>query len=429
VNSLLAARVLTVASLAPILLAAQAPARMRPLRGVSAEAMAIYQRAIVIDAHNDLPSRIADDRYNPDRLNLPGFSPDARRGHTDIPRLIRSGITGQFLASFVDAKYASMTPDSSYGRAVLEARIVHDFVRRHPRTLSFAATAAEIERAKREGKIAVLIGVEGGHAIENSLDKLRVLRDAGVRYMTLTWNNGNDWAGGNAGLGNTRTGGLTDLGRQVIREMNRLGIMVDISHVSDSTFWDAVRTSTKPVIASHSSARALSVHRRNMNDDMLRAVRDNGGVVNVNFYSAFIDSTYRKATAAIDPALRTLRDSMRAAGAPNARILAATRTRKAAMERALPVTPLRVLIDHIDHIATVAGVDHVGLGSDFDGVDALPAQMEDVTQLPRIAQGLLDRGYTAEQITKILGGNMLRVMRATIDDAGTDAQITQVRRP
>jgi membrane dipeptidase len=247
---------------------------------------------------------------------------------------------------------------------------IHAFVARHPDRLIMATSAADVRRAKREGKVAIFIGVEGGHAIESSLDRLRELHDRGARYLTLTWNNGNAWAGSSVGLDGTRTGGLTPFGRDVVREMNRLGMLVDLSHVSDSTFFDAIEVSTAPVIASHSSARAINAVPRNLSDEQLRAIARNGGVVNVNFYSRFIDPDFRESRA----------------------------------------TPLAVLIDHFDHIAKVAGVDHVGIGSDFDGVSALPEGMEDVTRLPRIAEALLDRGYSESDVRKILGGNMLRVM-------------------
>jgi membrane dipeptidase len=281
---------------------------------------------------------------------------------------------------------------------------------RHPDQLILATTAADIRRAKQQGKVAIFIGVEGGHAIENSLDKLRDLYRRGARYLTLTWNNGNAWAGSSIGVDRTRTGGLTPFGRDVIREMNRLGMLVDLSHVSDSTFFDAIGVSSAPVIASHSSARALGVHARTLTDDQLRAIAATGGVVNVNSYSNFIDPQFNAAVEKARAEFRPVRDSILAADGDND----ATRRKIGGLLRsrlgAIPKTPLSVLIDHFDHIAKVAGVDHVGLGSDFDGVGALPAGMEDVTRLPRIAQGLLDRGYSEEDVKKILGGNMLRVL-------------------
>jgi membrane dipeptidase len=356
---------------------------------VSERAARVYREAIVIDTHNDMPSKMIDDGYDADVLHTPGF--EKTQGETDYPRLLASGITGVFMSAYIDPeKWTFRTPDQSWEQVQVYLDTIHAFVNRHPDRLLFATTAEQIRQAKRDGKVAVLIGVEGGHAIENSLDNLRELHRRGVRYMTLTWNNGNEWAGAAAGLNNTRSGGLTDRGREIVREMNRLGILVDISHVSDSTFYDAVATSAYPVIASHSSARALNRHRRNLSDDQLRAVARNGGVVNVNFYSAFIDSAFLERSEAL-------------AG-------------NDAAIRALPRPALSVLLDHFDHVIRVAGIDHVGVGSDFDGVGGLlPQGMDDVTRLPLIAQGLLDRGYSEADVRKVLGGNMLRVMELAID--------------
>jgi membrane dipeptidase len=293
---------------------------------------------------------------------------------------------------------------------------IHAWVDRHPDRLLFATTAADVRRAKREGKVAILIGVEGGHAIESSLDRLRDLHARGVRYLTLTWNNGLPWAGSSIGADGTRTGGLSDFGRDVVREMNRLGMLVDLSHVSDSTFFDAIAVSRVPVIASHSSARALSDFPRNLSDDQLRAIARNGGVVNVNFFSRFLDSQYRARADAVDAQITAARRALRP-GPDSAAAAAGLSARRDSLLAALPQTPFSVLIDHIDHVARVAGVDHVGIGSDFDGVSALPVGMEDVTRLPRIAQALLDRGYSEQDVTKILGGNMLRVMERVLDAA------------
>jgi membrane dipeptidase len=369
----LAALLLGAACAAPRAATPPSPAASMNVPDVSPRAMRLYRDAFVIDTHNDMPSRILDDGYDADVRNPPGFGHN--EGNTDFPRLVESGLTAEFLSAWVDAPYAR-TPGASYARAMRYVDTIHAFVDRHPDRLRFATTAADVRRAKGEGKVAILIGVEGGHAIENSLDRLRELYARGVRYMTLTWNNGNDWAGSSIGVGSTRTGGLTPFGRDVVREMNRLGMLVDLSHVSDSTFFDAIAVSTAPVIASHSSARAINEVPRNLTDDQLRAVTKNGGVVNVNFYSRFLDPDFRTGTQ----------------------------------------TPFHVLIDHFDHIAKVAGVDHVGIGSDFDGVSALPEGMEDVTRLPRIAQALLDRGYSEADVQKMLGGNMLRVMEQAMKD-------------
>jgi membrane dipeptidase len=361
---------------------------------VSARAQRVYRDAIVIDVHNDMPSKMIDDGYTADLRHTPGF--DKTQGETDLPRLVESGITAVFMSAYVDPVKWTFGTDRSWKQVQVYLDSIHAFARRHPARLSFATTGADVRAAKAQGKVAILIGVEGGHAIENSVDNLRELHRRGVRYMTLTWNNGTEWAGAAAGLNGTRSGGLTERGREIVREMNRLGILVDISHVSDSTFWDAIATTAYPVIASHSSARAINGHRRNMNDDMLRAVARNGGVVNVNFYSVFID-----------PAFRARADSLEAAVGEQ---------RAEPLIRALPRPPLAILLDHFEHIIKVAGIDHVGLGSDFDGVGGLlPQGMDDVTRLPLIAQGLLDRGYSEADVRKVLGGNMLRVMERAID--------------
>lgn len=364
------------ASPSPAAAPAVAPASSPAL---SSRAARVYRESYVIDMHDDMPSKILDEHYDPDVRHRAGFA--AGEGHTDLPRLLESGVTAEFMSAFVDATYAAKHPDQSYARVGLYLDTIAAFARRHPASLILATRAADVRRAKAEGRVAVFIGVEGGHAIENSLDKLRDLYRRGARYMTLTWNNGNDWAGSSIGQGGTRRGGLTPLGRDVVREMNRLGMLVDLSHVSDSTFFDALEVSTAPVIASHSSARAINDHPRNLSDEQLRAIARNGGVVNVNFYSRFLDPRF---DAAAENGGTT------------------------------PRTPLAVLIDHIDHIARVAGVDHVGIGSDFDGVTALPQGMEDITRLPYIAQALLDRGYSEDDVKKILGGNMLRVMDAVL---------------
>ena len=375
---------------------------------VTPRALRVYREAFVIDTHNDMATRILDDGYDPDVRHVPGFGP--REGHTDLPRLVESGISAQFMSAWVASSYAA-TPGASFGRAMQQVTTIRALVDRHPDRLRFATTGADVRRARREGKVAILIGVEGGHAIESSLERLRDLHARGVRYLTLTWNNGLSWAGSSMGEGGTRTGGLTDFGREVVREMNRLGMLVDISHVSDSTVFDAIATSSVPVIASHSSARALAGSPRNLTDEQLRAVARSGGVVNVNFFSRFLDDEYSARADAVEARIAAAR-----AGSDSAGIARLAGLRDSLLA-AVPPTPFGVLIDHIEHVARVAGVDHVGLGSDFDGVSALPDGMEDVTRLPRIAQALLDRGWSEEDVKKVLGGNMLRVMERVLDGA------------
>ena len=382
--------------------------------GVSERAMRVFREATVIDMHNDLPSQIIDESYNPD-VRHPAGSRAPEQGHTDVPRLVESGIDAVFLSAFIDAEYALGT-NRSYQRTLIYLDTIDALVARNTSALMRVNSAADLRRAQQAGKVGIFIGVEGGHAIENSLDKLRELHRRGARYMTLTWNNGNEWAGSNAGTNNTSKGGLTAFGREVVREMNRLGMLVDISHVSDSTFYDVIATSSVPVIASHSSSRAVNLHRRNMTDDMLRAIAKNGGVVNVNFAAQFIDSVYRVASDDMDAAVANLRDSLRKAGADAATIRRETGSRRSAMLAAIAPARYSVLIDHFDHIAKVAGIDHVGIGSDYDGVGAVPERMDDVTRLPWIAQGLLDRGYSESDVKKVLGGNMLRVIEQVIDN-------------
>jgi membrane dipeptidase len=378
---------------------------------ISERAKRVYHDAVVIDTHNDMPTKMLDDGYDPAVRHPAGFT--AGSGNTDLPRLMESGLTAEFMSAWVDAPYARKRGES-FARAIRYTEAIRTFADQHPDQLRFATTAADARAAKRDGKVAIFIGLEGGHAIEGSLDGLRELYARGVRYMTLTWNNGNAWAGSSIGVDGSRKGGLTAFGRDVIREMNKLGMLVDVSHVSDSTFFDVLAVSTVPVIASHSSARALNDVPRNLSDAQLRAIAKNGGVVNVNFYSRFLDPAYRARVEEVERQIALRRRAL-PAGLDSAAIRARLAPERDSMMALIPPTPFSVLIDHFDHIARVAGVDHVGIGSDFDGVSALPAGMEDVTGLPRIAQGLLDRGYSDAAVTKMLGGNMLRVMTRVLD--------------
>jgi membrane dipeptidase len=275
----------------------------------------------------------------------------------------------------------------------------------------------DIERAHKQKKLAALMGIEGGHSIENDIRLLRDFYRLGVRYMTLTWSNTNEWADSSGDIDDPKIqhhNGLTDFGKQVVLEMNRLGMMVDISHVADKTFWDAIATSKAPVIASHSSARALTNAPRNMTDDMLRAVAKNGGVVQVNFFDGFIDQKYWDALKAQEKdqkaAVDAFLEKRKTEGKP-ATYIEVEKIQRQWIAK-IPRPPLSALIDHIDHIAKVAGIDHVGLGSDFDGVSgATPAGIDSAADLPKITQALLDRGYSADDVHKILGGNTLRVFR------------------
>ena len=391
---------------------------MPTLTDVSERAMSIFRDAIVIDTHNDMLTRVLDDGYDPDVRH------GALDGHTDIPRLVESGITAQFMAAWVDAPYALARPDESFARALRYMDAIHAMIERNRDTLVLATDAAGIECAKREGKVAILIGVEGGHAIEDSLDNLRELHRRGARYLTLTWNNGNSWAGSSIGEHDTRTGGLTPFGEEVIRELDRLRMLVDLSHTSEETFYDALAVTRSSVIASHSCARALSDHPRNLTDDQLRAIAKNGGVAQLNFFPVFLETRFREAFESVeaDIAARRIAATVAATGAASGSPTAGSppaapaapddlRDLRAAMIACIPPTPLSIVIDHIDHMVRVAGIDHVGaLGSDFDGISATPSGLEDVTRIPRIVQALLARGYSDSDIKKLLGGNMMRVM-------------------
>lgn len=348
---------------------AQSEARLRD------RAMKLHRDAIVIDTHNDITSPIADEGFDLGARDTSG------RIQTDIPRMKDGGLDAEFFSIYVASSYAK---DGGAARRALQMMDgVYEQIRRHPGSLELAGTVADIRRLHRTGKIAALMGIEGGHAIEDSLPALRMFYRMGIRYMTLTHTNTNNWADSAGGIsvkGERRHNGLSDFGKEVVREMNRLGMMVDISHVSDETFNDCVEVSRAPLIASHSSCRALTNVPRNMSDEMLRALARNGGVVMINFYNGFINTEYA-------------RPGMPAPTKP---------AEKATLE---------MLMQHFEHAIKVAGIDHVGIGSDFDGVDGmLPPGMEDVTKLPTITYELLRRGYSEKDVRKVLGENLLRVM-------------------
>src|SRR5271155_4332009 len=394
-----------VASIALCLACASSSAAQTP---VSQRALDIQNSAIVIDTHADTPQRFLDENYD-----IASTDPHDN-GHISLDKARAGNLGAEFFSIWVE-------PDTNQGhfaRHTLDLiDSVYEQAARHPDRMMMAFSAADIERAHREHKLAALLGIEGGHSIENDVRLLRDFYRLGVRYMTLTWSNTNEFADSSGDVNDPKIehhNGLTDGGKQIVLEMNRLGMLVDISHVADKTFYDAIATSKAPVIASHSSARALTNHARNMTDDMLRAVAKNGGVVQVNFYSAFIDQNYWNALQAQKTeqaaATRAYLDKLKAEGKQITYVDDDRITREWMAK--IPRPPFTVLIDHIDHIAKVAGVDHVGLGSDFDGVSgATPAGMDSAADLPKITQALLDRGYSADDIRKILGGNVLRVLK------------------
>jgi len=354
---------------------AQSPSQSIDDAKLRERAVKLHRDSLVVDTHNDITSPMIDEDFDLGARDTSG------KTQTDIPRMREGGLGAEFFAIYVDAKYAR--EGGSARRALSMIDSVYEQVRRHPESLEMASTVADIRRIHRAGKIAALMGIEGGHAIEDSLPALRMFYKLGIRYMTLTHTNTNNWAdsaGSITAPAEKRHGGLSDFGKDVVREMNRLGMMIDISHVADQTFQDCIEISQAPIIASHSSARALTNVPRNLTDDMLKAMAKKGGVVMVNFYTGFINTEYAKP------------------GMP------------APIEAAKTAT-LEMLMQHFEHTIKVAGIDHVGIGSDFDGVEGkLPAGMEDISKLSTITYELLKRGYSEKDVKKVLGENLLRVM-------------------
>ena len=361
-------------------------------------ALEIQRKAIVIDSHNDITTPMTNDDYD-----LSGAPPVPYR--TSIDRMKEGGMTAEFFSVYIKPNYVQA--GGAARRTLDTIDSVYRACERHPNDLMFATSVADIRRAKKQGKIAALMGIEGGHAIEDSLATLRVFYRLGIRYMTLTWNNTNNWA--DAGRGEKKHNGLSEFGKDVVREMNRLGMMVDVSHVSDKTMSDALDVSKAPIIASHSSARALSNVPRNIPDDLLKRIGEKGGVIQVNFYSVFVDTdTVAPQSAARDARLKAEQDAINEKYKDDFE-RRAEESDKLEAANPLPPLPISKLIDHIDHIVKVAGIDHVGIGADFDGANDMPEGARDVSMLPNITYELLKRGYSEKDIRKILGENLLRV--------------------
>lgn len=378
---------------------------------IRTKAERLHKQSIVIDTHNDITSPLLDNGFD---LGTRGDDPSAKtKTHTDLRRMKAGGLGAEFFAVYVGKEFVNKKPNEGGGaarRALDVIDVVKEQIRRHPESLEAASTAADIRRIVKSGKIAALMGIEGGHAIEDSLPALRMFYSLGVRYMTLTHTNTNDWADSEGDINNPSVNhhnGLTDFGREVVREMNRIGMMIDISHVADKTFYDVIATTSAPVIASHSSSRAIADNSRNMSDDMLKALAKNGGVVMVNFYDGFLDP--RKAKLAFQS--RAMEDELKLKYPNDAKRV---QNEIDAWRKANDPgkTPLSILMDHFEHIIKVAGIDHVGIGSDFDGVPltGLPEGMEDISKLPTITFELMKRGHSDADIKKVLGENLLRVM-------------------
>jgi membrane dipeptidase len=371
----------------------------RPQVKVTEVALKIHASGYVFDGHNDLPWALRTEAGSSfDKADIAGSVP---KFHTDIARLRQGNVGAQYWSVYVPVEAAR--EGKAFQQTLEQIAIVQTMLKRYPDVFEKAVTADDVVRIRKAGKIASLIGVEGGHCIEDSLENLRRLNKLGAGYMTLTHSDTLTWA--DAATDEAKHGGLTPFGEEVVREMNRLGMLVDLSHVSAETMIDAVRVSKAPVIFSHSSARAVADHPRNVSDDVLRLVKKNGGVVMVNFYSGFVHPESAKRRANMFEVTRELRAKF-----PIETDYKAARKK---WEAAHPIQPGSVhdVVDHIDHIVKIAGIDHVGIGSDYDGITMTPKQLDDVSTYPVITQELLNRGYTADQIHRVLSGNILRVMR------------------
>jgi membrane dipeptidase len=369
------------------------------------DANAIHRRAIAIDMHADTPQRLLDER-----VDLTQRLPD---GHFDSVRAREGGLDAQFFSIWVEPQLFGGGGRTAMKRADDQIAAVRALAENHPELWAFATTADDIRRIAAQDKIAALTGLEGGYALDEKLENVERYYNLGVRYMSPAWSDSLSWAGSSGDeVGTTR--GLNDFGRAVVREMNRLGMMVDVSHVSDKTFWDIVSTSTKPVIATHSGCRAIANVPRNLTDEMIQAIAKTGGVVNVIFYPEHLEPGWseKKKRVEVEIAAEVQRASEAEKGDIAHKKLARDRVRREEFAKRLPPVSVARLVDHIDHVVKLVGVDHVGIGSDFDGVQSTLSDLTDVSQLPNLTRELLRRGYSESDVDKILGGNMLRVMQA-----------------
>jgi len=375
-------------------------AKSQTQTNISPAARELHFQSIVVDTHDDTTQRLLDPKFD--------FGVRHTDGSVDIPRMREGGLSAIFFSIWIPG---TVTGPTAVQRALDQIGAVRETVARHPNDLVLCTTADEIRHAKAANKIAVLIGVEGGHMINNSLANLDKFFALGVRYMTLTHTVNTDWA--DASTDKAAHNGLTDFGRQVVREMNRLGMMVDISHVADKTFYDVLAVSKAPVIASHSSCRALCSAPRNMTDDMIKALAAKGGVIQINYHIGFLSQQFQDASKAHPELGKEIEaESKKRCGDNEAcQLIEADKiTRDMVAQGKLPRVDWTEIIKHIDHAVKLAGVDHVGLGSDFDGAD-MPYGMEDVSDIPQITNALLAKGYSPADVRKILGGNTLRLMQ------------------
>jgi len=384
---------------------------LMPVRTAAQSYLKLHEEAIVVDTHNDVLSTAT--------LNGMDIGTDLTgKTHSDLARFKKGGVDVQVFSIFCDEHFGV---GSAFHQANREIDSLYAIAGRNPDKMQIVTDPAGLEQAVKHHKLAAMLGVEGGHMIENNMDYLDSFYRRGVRYMTLTWNNSTPWATSameeTSKAFKTSSYGLTEMGKAVVKRMNQLGMMVDLSHVGAQTFWDAIHTTTKPIICSHSSVYALCPVFRNLKDDQIKAVGANGGVIQVNFYSGFLDSNYSFRMGLFLKRHQPEMDSMTAAKAPNYEINEFLSKKYPAEVDSLRA-PLSLLIDHIDYIVKLIGTDHVGLGSDFDGIESPPQQLNDVTTYPLITRELLKRGYKPGDIKKILGGNFIRVFKANNVNGG-----------
>lgn len=362
----------------------------------------IHDKAILVDTHNDILTQVMEHDVVFDQ-NLKGKS------HSDLARWKQGGLDVQLFSVWCDGEQKD-----PFAFALRQMDTLDAIAKRNPDKITEVANSEAMLKTIKSHKIAAMFGVEGGHMMENDLTKLDELYKRGTRYMTLTWNNSTPWA--TSAFDETfskdlQHKGLTDFGKQIVQHMNQLGMMVDISHVGETTFWDVIHTTTKPVIASHSCVYNLCPHQRNLKDDQIKAIAKNGGVIQVNFYSGFIDSNFYKRKASFMERHKAQIDSLYQSGKSEfmveSEIFSDYKEETGAIR-----APLSVLIQHIEYIIKLVGVDYVGLGSDFDGMESPPQQLDDVTTYPLITKALLEKGYSKKDVTKILGGNFMRVLKA-----------------
>lgn len=361
--------------------------------------MSIHQKAKMVDTHNDLLTAIIEKNLLMD-ADLRG------KTHSDLNRFKEAGVDCQLFSVWCDGE-----KKNPYAWANREIDTMYAVAARNQDKISIVGNSKEALQTIKAGKIAAMFGVEGGHMIENDINKLDSLYARGVRYMTLTWNNSTNWASSamTENMPAFAQKGLTDFGIQVVQRMNKLGMLVDLSHVGEQTFWDAIKTTTKPVLVSHSNAYALCPVFRNLKDEQIKAIAQNGGVIHLNFYSGFVDSGFKKRETAFMALHAKEIDSLKQKGMQQEYAMSIITGKYREESNALR-PPLSALLDHLDYIVKIAGVDHVGMGSDFDGITSSPQQLDDVTNYPLITKALLERGYSKKDIYKIMGGNFWRLL-------------------